>query len=730
MASQAPDVTSTCLICFETRPLKIVGNCKHSFCTECLSTVLDSLESESEVFACPSCKVECPRPWDGVNGMVDFTGNMVDAVDADTEHAVVPEEDEKERQGQETIENAAGDVICDLCDYKQKKVPAVNICSECDNLNICKDCSHAHGMNKATKEHILTSLLSKRRGKAPLCKMHHKLLIRFCLTCKEPVCKICVSLDHGDHDSEQLADTIRANIDVLTGTLRQTEVKLKKMQELQKELTLLKDLTPVVDQQDTLIKEIEDHAQKCIDQIVKWKEDLKKQVKMDYKIVRDIPECLEKVRGVVQRLQSLINGASQLLSKTEHNPVYLDRVKEIQQSLEATATAGDDAEGSEFRNQLMNLNSQNHSFTPAVGQTCCGQISKSCQEFQPEEIFHHKMQVVSKEMFIPCVAVLGPKYYAVAHPVKPDQPAEAIDIYEFPGTLKNTLRDHVPPLYDMSATPDGKIAVLSDGTGDETSSVKLFDPEIGYISSTRDIHFTKPRSLGVTLKSEYVILSKQSVEKPATDNVVDKDGVAEIPVIDDEANGPITTVDKDRDAEKLATACADDDDEDVDDDEDDEDFQLQMTIVDKDGVVKHNHPLTDQGVDDTKCYTRITCGGKFIFVNGYYNVSVYEIHDTGLQRITTCPPKGSAMGNVMDISATMWDNLFLTDVSGAEGEEIDYVYLNRLQDKENKLEWKEFDYYEIAHMNVRGADNEARVSTRDGHIVVMSHGQTIKVFKW
>ncbi|XP_064638223.1 uncharacterized protein LOC135494258 [Lineus longissimus] len=667
MASQAPDVTSSCLICFETRPLKIVGNCKHSFCTECLSTVLDSLESGSEVFACPSCKVECPRPWDGVNGMVDFTGNMVDAVDTDTERAVVPEEDEKECQGQETIENAADDVICDLCDYKQKKVPAVNICSECDNLNICKDCSHAHGMNKATKEHILTSLLLKRQGKVPLCKMHHKLLIRFCRTCKEPVCKICVLLDHGDHDSEQLADTIRANIDVLKGTLRQTEVKLKKMQELQKELTLLKAMAPVVDQQATLIKEIEDHAQKCIDQIVKWKEDLKKQVKMDYKIVRDIPECLEKVRGVVQRLQSLINGASQLLSKTEHNPVYLDRVKEIQQSLEATATAGDDAEGSEFRNQLMDLNSQNYSFTPAVGQTCCGQISKSCQEFQPEEIFHYKMQVVSEEMFIPCVAVLGPKYYAVAHPVKPDQPAEAIDIYEFPVTLKNTLRDHVPPLYDMSATPDGKIAVLSDGTGDETSSVKLFDPETGYISSTRDIHLTKPLSLGVTLKPEYVILGKTKEE------------------------------------------------------------QKVITVVDKDGHMEYKTVLDrDTYVNNSK---RITCGGKFIFVNGYSNVSVYEIQDTGLQRITTCPPKGIAMGNVMDVLATMWDNLFLTDVTSEEGEEIEYVYLTRLQDKENKLEWKEFDYYEIAHMNVRRADNEARVSTRDGHIVVMSHGQTIKVFK-
>jgi hypothetical protein len=108
------------------------------------------------------------------------------------------------------------------------------------------------------------------------------------------------------------------------------------------------------------------------------------------------------------------------------------------------------------------------------------------------------MPVDSKDKFIPCVAVLGQRF-AVAHPTRRGEPSNAIDIYEFPGTLISTLRDHVPPLYDMSSTPDGKLAVLSAGTGQDSCSVKVFDPMTGYIGSTHDIDVTKPIAQGVTL---------------------------------------------------------------------------------------------------------------------------------------------------------------------------------------------------------------------------------------
>ncbi|XP_064628546.1 uncharacterized protein LOC135488076 [Lineus longissimus] len=543
MASQAPDVTSTCLICYETRVLKIVGNCKHCFCTECLSTVFESQDSGSEVFECPTCKVDCPRPWDGLQGLVDYRGRSVDAEDMDP--VVIPKENETEKK-RHTTETTV-DVICDICVVQNIEVEAANTCFECDNLNICADCSKTHGKNRATCSHLLTPVV--RVEKNMKCKTHKKLLISFCQTCGVEACNVCVSIYHGDHNIERLGDTIRSNVKVMRVALLLRERKLKEMQDLQEELTILKAMAPIVDKQDTLIKEIEDHAQRCVDQIMNWKEDLKAQVKTDYQIVREIPECLERVREAVQQLQPQINEAPQLLSKTEHHPAYLNKLKTMQRDFEATATVGDDVKGRQFREELFDLNSNDYQFDLGALQPnhIYGKIRDfpKSDRFQPREIFKHEMPVYSSKMFIPCVAVLGPKYYAVAHPVKFQQPAEAVDFYEFPGVLKFTLKYKVPPLYDMTSTPDGKLAVLSDGKGFRTCSIKLFDAEAGYIRSTRDIGVAiQPLSLGVTLLKEYVILGRDEEERTQI-NVVDEDGrVVHIYVIDQATDFESKTIQK------------------------------------------------------------------------------------------------------------------------------------------------------------------------------------------
>jgi DNA repair ATPase RecN len=170
--------------------------------------------------------------------------------------------------------------------------------------------------------------------------------------------------EHGDHMVERLEDTIRVKVDEVKKTLEPLEQKLTELQNLKEELTQLKSMTPMVDKQDTLIKDIKDHAQKCVDHIVKWNEDLKKQVKMDYKIIQEIPESLEKVSEAVREVQEAVNRARKILSETELRPGYLDQLIPLQKDLKAIAEVGDNIEGREFRKKLYDLDRANHCFMP------------------------------------------------------------------------------------------------------------------------------------------------------------------------------------------------------------------------------------------------------------------------------------------------------------------------------------------------------------------------------
>ena len=62
-------------------------------------------------------------------------------------------------------------------------------------------------------------------------------------------------------------------------------------------------------------------------------------------------------------------------------------------------------------------------------------------------------------------------------------------------------------------TSDGELAVLSGGTSGTRCTVKVFDPEKGFVSSTPDLDITTPLSLGLTLDNQYVILSGTDAEQ-------------------------------------------------------------------------------------------------------------------------------------------------------------------------------------------------------------------------
>ncbi|XP_064648544.1 uncharacterized protein LOC135500819 [Lineus longissimus] len=667
MASKAADSAKVCLVCFETRPLKIAGRCKHSFCTECLTNAIQ--RHDGDVFSCPSCHADCPRPWNGVEGLVGYTGEEVAAEDL----GFMVEQDRKEkgvnaprhekRDGGK-FQPAVLDVRCMICQHKKREVQAVNLCVECKNLYICGDCTEVHGKNKATKGHSVIPLQLERPKQEAVCVKHNSPLDSYCTECKQAVCMVCVMLEHGDHTLEKIGEIVDAKVEGLKVVLKEREERLGKLQMVEKELVFLTRIAPVVDKQDILIKEIEDHAQKCIEKIVKWKEDLKEKVKADYLIIHDIPVCLKKVSETVQKMQAPIQRAGQLLSETEHQPVYLDRLIALQQDLEALAETGNNVQGEGYTAELRELHNQDCRFMPEAIDSL-GKIDKTQarqEEDELEIIYKDTMVEDDKEKFIPCVANLGQRF-AVAHPTTEGEPSNAVDIYQFPGELKHTFKDHVPPLYDVSATPDGKLAMLSDGTGDTSRCVKLFDSQTGYISSTCDFDIAKPLSLGVTLQHQYVILG------------------------------------------------------------DNEHGERQITVVDKEGCVEHTHVIDEEIHKKLIEPSRITCGGKCNFVIGKLCAHAFEISDTGIHGLSwviTCAHPDDIKS--FDISASMWDDLSVA------GNYKKMFVLQILEMNEGKLSptWR----HKTLNLDMASvADREeTRVSIRDSHIV-MSKGRTIRVCK-
>jgi hypothetical protein len=104
------------------------------------------------------------------------------------------------------------------------------------------------------------------------------------------------------------------------------EKRLQGLRSDEKELTVFK--ATAVEMEDVLIKAIEDQAEKCMEQIMKNKDTLKKQVKKEFEVIRVLTQQLEAMSGVISESEEAIKKAQHLLSETEIRPKYLEKLCE------------------------------------------------------------------------------------------------------------------------------------------------------------------------------------------------------------------------------------------------------------------------------------------------------------------------------------------------------------------------------------------------------------------
>ncbi|XP_064645542.1 E3 ubiquitin-protein ligase TRIM56-like [Lineus longissimus] len=274
-----------CMICLEAPDVRKVDTCQHSYCENCLS---------SPNFSCPQC----------VN----------DNLESGRSKKELAARGESEKPTAGDCNNAPlVAAICKLCHHRGTTVKAVNVCRECRNMPLCLECSLAHRKNKFTKNHVVTCLVYTFNKQEVLCDAHNEPLTLFCTTCSLIVCHVCVSLDHVDHDVETFNDVVNTEVEKVRSALEIEEEWLDVLKSDDKELQASKAIAQEIE--DVLIKSIEDHAEKCIKEIMKKKEVLKTQVKADCEVVRVMENWLEAMSELQKASADVVAAADQLLNE-------------------------------------------------------------------------------------------------------------------------------------------------------------------------------------------------------------------------------------------------------------------------------------------------------------------------------------------------------------------------------------------------------------------------------
>ena len=184
MASMQP----LCTICFEPynekKKCPRLLSCGHSFCSNCLETLL-----HDKTIDCPTCR----NPGAVPTGVEELQKNfaLLDIVNGTPKENVV----------------STGLLDCEACDEKH---PANFSCLDCKE-NMCIIAAQFHIRNKASREHRVVSLkeleANPRLASISLhCPEHSDQEFRFFdEDCGHVICRDCQALNHREHKCVTLA---------------------------------------------------------------------------------------------------------------------------------------------------------------------------------------------------------------------------------------------------------------------------------------------------------------------------------------------------------------------------------------------------------------------------------------------------------------------------------------------------------------------------------------------
>ncbi|XP_077979915.1 tripartite motif-containing protein 3-like [Glandiceps talaboti] len=231
MATAAPDLQAfldkfgedflSCAICFEQYREPKVLPCDHTFCTECLITLV----KREGVLNCPTCTQRCQLPKTGVNGLKAnfFMNSLLDLVETNQPAADVKEPG-----------------LCEGCDENA----ATHRCVDC-SIYFCSSCTKSHKRVPMSRNHDVITLDEYKESKSTrqvrqlspqklFCKVHPENLVKFfCASCQVTVCSDCAFIKHRttEHvhvDLQEAADEYTIQLKEMVGKLREKEKETKR----------------------------------------------------------------------------------------------------------------------------------------------------------------------------------------------------------------------------------------------------------------------------------------------------------------------------------------------------------------------------------------------------------------------------------------------------------------------------------------------------------------------
>ncbi|XP_070545759.1 tripartite motif-containing protein 2-like isoform X2 [Ptychodera flava] len=297
-----------CTICLEQFKSPKILPCLHTFCEQCLVTLVEKTGSLN----CPECRQQYQLPVGGVPAIKGnfFMSNLIEIF--------------KQR-----LESIQSEIKCEAC----KENTGTHKCVECKHY-LCKNCVRAHKKLPVTQTHQLMTIgeYKTAMSTSPVtlqaveyCSFHRKNEIEFyCETCQVPVCSNCTIVKHRipEHVHRDLKDAADEYLTELKAMVDKLKVK---EQEAEKNKTLAKQIhTDLTEQCSREERKVRMKAEEIIKKIKREEQRLIDELKNNYKMkikraAADIDEMELKhgnIKSAGNYIETLMHhgNAAQLLS--------------------------------------------------------------------------------------------------------------------------------------------------------------------------------------------------------------------------------------------------------------------------------------------------------------------------------------------------------------------------------------------------------------------------------